>query len=141
MTTKDVVLNINMSHEQPGAEPESMELVTNARYSRDGDKTYIEYEESELTGLEGSVTKIMLEGDERVTLERDGKYTMALVLEQGKRYFGAYSTPYGILDLAVSPSQVHIEQTDEKLELQMNYAMTVAGTNAGTFDMRISSKF
>lgn len=139
MPSKDVVLSINMSHRPHGEREEKMEFVTCASYTREGDVTRIEYEESELTGLEGAVTRITLEGERMMTLERQGAYNMVLVLEEGKQYFGAYATPYGALDLCVSPSKVRIKNDEGQLDLHTNYEMSVAGGPAGVFDMHIHS--
>lgn len=134
---KNIILNINMSHSD-GDKTDVMEFATEAKYMREADMTRVSYTESELTGLDGTTTTITLEQN-RVTLQRDGLYNMVLILEQGKQYFGAYSTPFGNVHLAVSPRKVDIKQTEDCLDMRLNYEMILADESAGVFDMHISS--
>ena len=59
---KDVWLSIHSTQHFAGCEEEEINLVTQARLYRRNGKYYIAYDESELTGLEGTRTTLKLDG-------------------------------------------------------------------------------
>lgn len=56
----------------------------------------LSYQESELTGLEGTMTTIQVEG-EQVTLMRVGEFNTQMVFREGRRHLSMYNTPYGAM--------------------------------------------
>ena len=63
----------------------------------------IRYEESELSGMEGTTTELIFTKDEPtlVTLRRTGTVRCALVMEEHRQHSGVYETPVMPLDLTV----------------------------------------
>ena len=70
--------------------------------SADGRIT-IRYEESELSGMEGTTTELIFTKDAPtlVTLRRTGTVRCALVMEEHRQHSGVYETPVMPLDLTV----------------------------------------
>ena len=68
---KDVWLTIRSRQQFEGCDEERVNLETAATLYERGGKYYIAYEESELTGLEGTKTTVKLDG-KTVTLIRTG---------------------------------------------------------------------
>ena len=82
---------------------DTIELVTAATMDFDKDgRCTITYRESELSGMEGTVTKLtFLESDRSIlTVLREGTVKSALVLEAGRIHTGLYETPVMPLDVA-----------------------------------------
>ena len=71
---KNVIISIKGVQRLEDAEPDTMELVTEGRLEQDGNSYTLSYQESELTGLEGTLTTCQVE-PERVTLLRVGSLT------------------------------------------------------------------
>lgn len=103
MTDNDnVIISIKGSQVNAESGPEEMELVTPGRLVRDAQGRYtISYEESELTGLEGTTTVLQIEGG-RVTLLREGSVNSQMVFEEGCRHLSMYETPYGALSVGIN---------------------------------------
>ena len=59
---KDVWLTISSQQQFAGCDEENIDLQTAATLYERGGKYYIAYEESELTGLEGTKTTVKLDG-------------------------------------------------------------------------------
>ena len=91
---KEVVISIKGMQNFEGALPDVIELVTEGRLARDGESYTLSYQESELTGLEGTLTTIQVDG-EQVTLMRVGEFNSQLVFQEGRRHLSMYNTPYG----------------------------------------------
>lgn len=72
-----------------------LEMTTEAVWSDDGRGIVIGYEESELSGMEGTTTVLAFSKEEPalVTVTREGTFCSTLVLEQGKSHTGLYQTP------------------------------------------------
>ena len=65
---KDVVISIKGMQKYENAEPDTIELVTGGRLERDGESFTLSYQESAVTGMDGTLTTFQIE-PERVTLE------------------------------------------------------------------------
>ena len=89
---KDVIISIKGTQKYENADPDVIELVTEGRLEREGSSYTLSYQESELTGLEGTLTTFQIE-PERVTLLRVGEYNSQMVFQEGRRHMAMYNTP------------------------------------------------
>ena len=81
------------------------ELFTEAVMDTSPDgRITLRYEESELSGMEGTTTELIFTKDEPtlVTLRRTGTVRCALVMEEHRQHSGVYETPIMPLDLTVT---------------------------------------
>ena len=98
----NVIISIKGMQSLDGAENETVELVTEGTLIRDGDGEYtISYQESEVTGMEGTLTTFQIERG-RVTLLRIGEFNSQMVFEEGRRHLSMYDTPYGALSVGIN---------------------------------------
>ena len=89
----NVIISIQGKQSFEQAEDETIELVTEGCLQADGEDGYtLTYQESELTGLEGTLTTFQIERD-RVTLLRIGEVNSQMVFEEGRRHLSMYNTP------------------------------------------------
>ena len=78
------------SYEQQ--EDDVIELVTEGRLEREDEGHFtLSYQESEVTGLEGTLTTFQIE-PERITLMRLGGVNSEMVFELGRRHLSMYDT-------------------------------------------------
>ena len=111
--------------------PDEMELVTEGVLVRRGEDSYtISYEESELTGLEGTTTTVNIEGD-RVTLLRQGTLNSQMVFEEGRRHLSMYETPYGSLSIGINTRRMKNTVGESGGDLEIDYAIEVDNLMAG----------
>ncbi len=92
-----------------GELPEPTELFTEGRLVTSPNRVELVYEESEMSGMEGSVTTIGFDRNapELVTMMRTGMVRSALVFEAGKRHTSLYHTPFSSFELCAHT--LHIE--------------------------------
>ncbi|MBQ4151335.1 MAG: DUF1934 domain-containing protein [Clostridia bacterium] len=83
---------------------ETTTLTTDCTVADKGSRIEIEYEESEITGLEGSKTKVFFDkkNPSLVSILREGAVSTALVFEEGRRHLCVYETPYFPIELCVN---------------------------------------
>ena len=134
---KEVIISIRGMQKYEGALPDVIELVTDGRLARDGESYTLSYQESELTGLEGTLTTIQVDG-EQVTLMRVGEFNSQLVFQEGRRHFSMYNTPYGAMTIGVNTRHLLAQLTDQGGDIEVDYSVEVDHALAGRNVFRIS---
>lgn len=122
---KDVLISIKGTVSSEGAVPDVIELVTAGRYYRRDGSYYISYHESEATGFAGVTTTLKVDGDNAVTLMRNGAARSRLILEKGRRHLCHYETEYGEMMVGVSGCHIHSRLGDEGGELTFDYSLDI----------------
>ena len=136
---KEVVISIKGMQKYEGAPPDVIELVTEGRLVREGGSYTLSYQESELTGLEGTLTTIQVDG-EQVTLMRMGEFNSQLVFQEGRRHLSVYNTPYGAMSVGVNTRHLMAELTDQGGDIEVDYSVEVDHAIAGRNVFRINVK-
>ena len=136
---KTVMISVKGIQKYEGAPPDVVELVTQGVLARYGESYTLSYQESELTGLEGTLTTIHVDGDE-VSLMRVGEFNSQMVFREGRRHLSLYNTPYGAMTIGVHTRHLTADLTDQGGELEVDYSVEVDHTVAGRNVFRISVK-
>ena len=136
---KDVVISIKGMQNYEGALPDVVELVTQGRLAREGERYTLSYQESELTGLSGTLTTIRVDGPE-VTLMRVGEFNSQMVFQEGRRHLSMYNTPYGAMSIGVNTRHLLAELTDQGGDIEVDYTIEVDHAMAGRNVFRINVK-
>lgn len=95
------------------------------------ERVIIAYEESELTGMEGSSTQVRFERSNPglVTMMRNGAVNTILVFEKGKRHICSYQTEYMPFEICVNTKDIkNTLLEDGKIEL--DYIVEIRGAQA-----------
>ena len=127
---KDVVISIKGMQKYDNTDPDVIELVTQGRLTREGGSYTLSYQESEITGLEGTLTTIQVDG-EQVTLMRVGEFTSQMVFQEGRRHLSMYNTPYGAMAIGVNTRHLLADLTDQGGDIEIDYAIEVDHALAG----------
>ena len=136
---KDVVISIKGMQKYEDADPDTIELVTEGRLTRDETGYTLTYQESELTGLEGTLTTIQVEG-EQVTLMRAGEFNAQMVFQEGRRHLSMYNTPYGAMAIGVNTRHLLADLNDHGGDIEIDYAIEVDHAIAGRNVFQIKVK-
>ena len=112
-------------------EEDAIELSTEGIMKIDENKVELVYEESELTGMEGSTTSVYFELDNPgfVTIYRTGSVSTSLVFERGKRHHCAYNTPIMPFEICVRTMKVENNILTEG-SLKLDYVIEIRGAKA-----------
>ena len=138
--TDNVIISIKGKQLYAESAPEEMELVTSGTLKRDGAGGYtVSYQETELTGLEGTVTKLHIR-DGQVTLLREGSINSQMVFEEGRRHLSMYETPYGALSVGVNTRRMRSTLGEAGGELEIDYAIEIDNLIAGQNLFRMNVK-
>lgn len=107
-----------------GEDKEILELITEGKYYKKNDSFYVTYEESELTGMEGTTTTIKLE-DGKVILQRSGENNSQLIFEEGQKHHGFYETMQGLCTVGVFSNNVDINLNEEGGNVSVKYHLDI----------------
>ena len=112
-------------------EEQEISLNTEGFMNLDGDRVEIVYEESEITGMEGSRTSVVFDKSNSglVSMLRDGSVSTALVFEKGKRHHCVYNTPIMPFEICVRTLRVENNVLDEG-RLKLDYIIEIRGAKA-----------
>ena len=141
---KDVVISIRGTQRsfQPGEEaqgPESVELVTDGHYEYGRDASWFTYQESEITGMEGTVTTFRVV-DGLVTLTREGAVNSQMLFQKGRKHVFLYDTPFGAMTMGVDTQQLRTETDEHGGQLDIVYSVDVDNVLLGKNTFRIDWK-
>jgi len=107
----------------PGEE-DNIELVTEGRLYRRDCSYYILYQETCLSGLEGTLTSLKIEPT-RVVLNRMGGTAQRQSFEEGVWHQIYYVTPYGAIRVGVIPSRVDVDLTERGGSINLEYELQI----------------
>ena len=139
----NVIVSIRGRQDLGDGENEAIELITEGRLARGAQGYTLSYQESELTGLEGTQTTFHIE-DGRVTLLREGEFNSQMVFEEGRRHLSMYNTPYGALAVGISTRKMKVDLDGLEGRIEITYAIeidhAVAGENCFKIDVKRRSQ-
>lgn len=138
--TDNVIISIKGKQLYAEGSPDEVELVTAGTLKRDGAGGYtVSYQETELTGLEGTTTRLHIR-DGQVTLLREGSINSQMVFEEGRRHLSMYETPYGALSIGINTRRMRSTLGEAGGDLEIDYAIEIDNLLAGQNLFRMNVK-
>ncbi len=138
---KPVIISVRGTQQSNPEEKEDvMELVTQGVLSGSQEEGYVlSYQESELTGLEGTTTTFLVEKD-KITLRREGSINSEMIFQVGQRHLCLYETPYGGFMLGVNTQRAWSDLDQSGGSLSIRYIMEVENERVGenSFEIHVS---
>ena len=136
-----VLLSIRGEQYFDGIDPDETELMTEGTIALTEDCMVLSYEESELTGMEGTTTTFEVKGP-RVTLTRSGAVNSQMVFEEGRQHTSLYETPFGELSVDIQTSELKHNLSERGGLMEIKYSIAVEHTVTGRncFKIRVRRK-
>ena len=122
-------------------DPDATELVTEGTLELMEEGLRLTYQETSLTGMEGTTTTFEITGPQ-VTLRRAGTVNSQMVFEEGRQHTSLYETPYGELSVYIQTSALRHNLSDRGGLLEIRYSIAVEHTVTGrnSFKIRVKRK-
>ena len=136
-----ILLFIQGQQSFDGTEPDQMELVTEGLMELTPEGMILSYQETELTGMEGTTTAFEVRGPQ-VILTRSGNVNSQMVFEEGRQHTSLYETHFGDLTVDVQTSRLRHSLTERGGLMEIHYSIAVGQTAAGRnrFKIRVRRK-
>ena len=136
-----VLLSIRGEQYFDDIDPDATERMTEGTMEVTEDGIVLSYEESELTGMEGTTTTFEVKGP-RVTLTRSGAVNSQMVFEEGRQHTSLYETPFGELSVDIQTSELKHNLSERGGLMEIKYSIAVEHTVTGRncFKIRVRRK-
>ncbi len=121
-------------------EPDTMEMSVEGILTLENGKYEIKYEESDLTGMEGSETSISFYAGEPelITLTRYGNVETAMTFEAGKRHTSVYSTEAFSFEVCIKTNRVKNCISENGGIMELDYGLEFRGLTTQNTYMKIT---
>lgn len=114
---------LNIKQTSDGITDES-ELFTRGEFRYHNGSYFIDYDESEATGYEGSHAQLKID-ENMMTMTRTGTTFSGLVFEDGVRHFCHYGTEYGECMVGITTHELHNSLNENGGDIHLRYSIDV----------------
>lgn len=118
---KDVTISI-FSRNSAGEDEDSIDFVTDGLYTFDGQVACLTYLETEVTGMAGTRTSVMVFPD-KVVVDRDGTVTSRMIFQEGSKNSFLYDTPVGSATMHMDTRRILFRFNEHGGELEIDYVL------------------
>lgn len=133
---KEVLITINGTHTDPDNITDTVSLKVSGQYFVRGEFTYLIYEEKvdESDGIIKSMIKLH---DDCAVVTKRGAVDSSMVYKLGEDTFNHYATPYGVLKMDIHTDEIMIIETEDRIDITIEYYMATKGSRITTCSMEI----
>lgn len=117
---------ISICSTQDIGEKEKIEVVTVGEFSINGDEFIATYDETEISGMEGTKTTLKIKGD-KVVLHREGTTSTKMEFQKDNTQVALYNTPYGMLELKTSTKELDLDVNEKGGNISIKYHLIAGG--------------
>ena len=124
---KDVIISIHTTHACDMDDEDTLEFTTDGLYTYDGETACLSYLETEVTGLEGTRTSLIVT-PEQVVVDRDGMITSRMVFKERERSSFLYNTPYGTATMNMNTRRIGRRLDEHGGDVEIDYVVDMEHT-------------
>ncbi|HAT4253698.1 TPA: DUF1934 domain-containing protein [Clostridium perfringens] len=117
---------ISICSTQDIGEKEKIEVVTVGEFSINGDEFIATYDETEISGMEGTKTTLKIK-DDKVVLHREGTTSTKMEFQKDNTQVALYNTPYGMLELKTSTKELDLDVNEKGGNISIKYHLIAGG--------------
>ena len=117
---------ISICSTQDIGEKEKIEVVTVGEFSINGDEFIATYDETEISGMEGTKTTLKIKGN-KVVLHREGTTSTKMEFQKDNTQVALYNTPYGMLELKTSTKELDLDVNEKGGNISIKYHLIAGG--------------
>ena len=117
---------ISICSTQDFGEKEKIEVVTVGEFSINGDEFIATYDETEISGMEGTKTTLKIKGN-KVVLHREGTTSTKMEFQKNNTQVALYNTPYGMLELKTSTKELDLDVDEKGGNISIKYHLIAGG--------------
>ena len=123
----DVVISIRTVHSCDTDEEDYLDFTTDGLYTYDGEVGCLSYLETEVTGMEGTRTSVIVMPDQ-VVVDRDGMITSRMIFREGDKTSFLYNTPYGTATMNISTRRIVRDLDEHGGQVEIDYVVDMEHT-------------
>ncbi len=98
------------------------DFTTDGLYTYDGEVGCLSYLETEVTGMEGTRTSVIVMPDQ-VVVDRDGLITSRMIFKEREKSSFLYNTPYGTATMNISTRRISHSLDEHGGNVEIDYVV------------------
>lgn len=120
---KDVLIHVRgLQMLEDEGQDEPIEIVVPGQYYFRNGSHYLRFEEI-VEEQQKPVINYIKFSNGGLEVRKQGAYNVHMVFEQGKRNMTYYSTPYGTLQMGIAATNLQLQESDSRIDMQVDYAL------------------
>ena len=120
---KNVIITVEGIQVLADAPEDNVQLITEGEYTCQDGCGHFTYEETEITGMEGTSTSFDFTPEE-VIISREGTVRNRMVFVQGKKNVFLYETPYGAMTMGIDTHSISSTLGPNGGQLDIDYTLS-----------------
>lgn len=133
---KNAIIHITDRHLQDGEDFEC-ELTTSGSFELTENGCRVSYTETD-EELTNCVTDLEVEGSQKISMTRSGKYNTEMVIEKDRRHTCYYATPYGELIMGIFGKNVSNDIGENGGKLKFSYTIDFNNAPASENELTVA---
>lgn len=130
---------ITVVSKQRDIEDSAIEVVTPGEYYKEEDCYCAVYDETEISGMEGTKTTLKVSPNSFL-LSREGTTNAEMKFKRDSNDITMYDTPYGVLELKLETKDLRIDLDDNGGEVLIDYNLAIAGQQPQNTVLKVNIK-
>ena len=124
MTMENAVISLKSVQHYSPEEEDSIEFSTDGFYKYENGTAVLSYFETEVTGMLGTRTSLLVSPDE-VVIDRSGLLTSRMVFKEGLKDSFLYSTPYGSATVGIDTRGISQNFGEDGGQVEIDYVVNM----------------
>ncbi len=118
-----------------------LDFSTDGLYTYDGEVGCLSYLETEVTGMEGTRTSVIVMPDQ-VVVDRDGLITSRMIFKEKEKSSFLYNTPYGTATMNINTRRISHSLDEHGGEVEIDYVVDMehAVITRNKFQLKITEQ-
>ena len=138
---KNILIKLQGSQQVSSQKMDSVELTTTGTIEYIDEGCKIVYEESELTGMQGTTTTIVVDKTGKVTLNREGTTNSCLVFEEGQKHMSYYDMGQGAFTISVYTEYLEADINKLGGEIEIEYLLEIDNKMMGSNTIKLEFEY
>lgn len=142
MMTQNVLITV-CGTQTIDTESETIETIHSGTYRSLPDMDVVLYEEllpDDAGNAIRSTKNIMKIQESHFTLVKKGAIQTEMHFAENDTFHGFYQTPLGVFDMTIHTTALQIQTAEKRINLKIQYALSLNGMHVSDCDMKISIK-
>lgn len=130
---------ITVVSKQAGTDDSVIEVVTPGEYYREENCYFAVYDETKLSGMEGTKTTLKISPNDFL-LTRVGTTNAEMKFRKNSNEISMYDTPYGMLELKLETKDLKVDLDDDGGEVEIKYNLAISGQEPQNTVLKVNIK-
>ena len=137
--TEEVLVRVTGLQSPPEEEQTAQEpisIVTSGRFYIENGERYVEYEEVYEEAEMSAVNTVKLH-PEVLEVTKSGAINVQMIFQENRKNMSMYGTPFGEIEMGISTTSYTMQESDDKIDLDVKYALEMNGEHAADCELKL----